>query len=163
MILDDEVFAVIMAIVIIGSVLGVISIIGVSSGERFTAIGLLNEECKIGSYPAQVNIGSNLTLCLYVYNHMDRPIYYKIIYKVGSNNTLPTNTSPSSEPVIDSWKGLLNNNENLTMKVEIPVRIAGNVSSSRVALIFELWIYDIDSGNWIYTGRWVHLYVSLTR
>jgi hypothetical protein len=65
--------------------------------------------------------------------------------------------------VIDSWRGLLNNNENLTMKVEIPVRIVGNVSSSRVALIFELWIYDIDSGNWIYTGRWVHLYVSLTR
>lgn len=160
MLLDEEVFAVVLAVSVVASAVGIALVLGPGGSEAFTAIGLLNSECRIGEYPVKAYNGSTLHLCLFIYNHMGEAIYYRVAYKIAaSQGDMPTNTTPSPRPVIAEWKGVLGDGWNETTRVEVPV--AAPSGSSRVALVFELWVYRQGEG-WVYTGRWVHLYVNVT-
>ncbi|WP_236698214.1 DUF1616 domain-containing protein [Pyrodictium occultum] len=161
LIMDEEVFAVIMAVIVVASVFTAAMILRPRSIEPFTALGLLNEECKIGYYPAEAYPGENLTLCIFVDNHMGEPIYYKVVYKVGNGSTLPSNTTPSPEPPLMEWRGVLGDGGNTTFRVVVPVEPPRGLMGQRAALIFELWVYDPGKGGWVYTGRWNHLYLKL--
>ena len=157
MILDDEVLAVILALVVVGSVFASAEVLRPRVTEPFTALGLLNSELKIGDYPRTIVAGQNITLGIFVDNHMGYPIYYRVLFKVGDNETLPSPDNPSPMPVIRYWEGFLDHGENATFKVNITLYKPG----VKKALIFELWIYDPESGEWRYTGRWNHLYVDI--
>lgn len=156
MILDDEVLAVILALVVVGSVFGVAQIMRPRVTEPFTALGLLNEDLKIGDYPTKIVAGQNITLGIFVHNYMGYPVYYKVVFKIGSNTTLPTNSTESPMPPIKSWSGFLDHDQNATFLINIQVDEPG-----RKALIFELWTYDPETDAWVYTGRWNHLYVDV--
>ncbi|MFZ8794654.1 MAG: hypothetical protein ACO2O2_12335 [Acidilobaceae archaeon] len=106
MLLDDEVFAVLTAVVIVASVLGVAMVVRDElGGERFTAIGLLDENCRMGDYPRYAYLNQTLRLCLYIYNHMGKPVYWRVVYKVGDNTTLPTTNTTSPRPAMAEWRG----------------------------------------------------------
>jgi len=160
-ILSDEVFAVILAIMVIGSIFSVVEVIQPRIIEPFISLGLLNEECKIGDYPREVFIGENLTLCLLLYNYMGYPVIMQVKYKIGTNETLPTNTTPSPQPVIMVFEKLLDHNENITLLIQVPIAVNKSYVGKEIALIFELWIYDVDHGNWVYSGIWDQLYVKV--
>jgi len=157
MILDDEVLAVILALIVVGSVFASAEVMRPRVTEPFTALGLLNSELKIGDYPKTVVVGQNITLGIFVDNHMGYPIYYRVVFKLGDNTTLPTPDNPSPNPPIKSWEGFLDHGENATFKITISVNKPGN----KKALIFELWTYDPVDGEWKYTGRWNHLYIDI--
>lgn len=105
-------------------------------------------------------MGSNITLCIFVSNYLGKPVMYEVIYRVGTNRTLPTNTTPSPEPEIAKWLGILDHEQNKTFLVKVPIMYPREGRVSRIALIFELWIYDVKNDKWVYTGRWVHLYLK---
>ena len=154
---DDEVFAVVMAIIVIGSVFGIAQTLRPAVTERFTALGLLNSECLIGDYPKTVVAGDNVTLCIFVFNYNGTPIYYRVQFKIGDKSTLPTNTTPSSMPVLKYWEGMIDHNQNTTFKVNVSV----NEPGPKKAIIFELWYYIPANDTWVYSGRWTHLYVNV--
>ncbi|MGB9827803.1 DUF1616 domain-containing protein [Thermosphaera chiliense] len=160
MIMDEEVFAVVLAVSIIGAVLGIALILRPENPEPFTAIGLLNQDCKIGEYPSNVLNGSTLDLCIYVFNNLGRTGYFKVVYKIATGETLPSNTTESPAPVLKEWRLVLAHNESWETPVKIPVY--SPTLPSRVALVFELWVHNTGEG-WVYTGRWVHLYVNVTQ
>jgi len=64
-------------------------------------------------------------------------------------------------PTIHVYDKLLDHGENITFYVEVPIKVNESFVGKRIALIFELWIYDIDHGKWVYSGRWGHLYVEV--
>ncbi len=163
MLLDDEVFAVLLAVVIVASTLGIAMVVRDQFvAEPFTAIGLLNENCRIGDYPKYVYPNQTIRLCLYVYNHMGKPVYWKIAYKVGDNKTLPTTNTTSPSPIIAEWRGALNHGFNVTRLVNVSIpELPAN--TTRATLIFELYTYNTVEGRWEYTGRWVHLHVNIRR
>ncbi len=161
-ILDDEVFAVIMALVVVGSVFAVANIVRPEVTEPFTAIGLLNEECVIGDYPKNVFVGQNVSLCIFLHNHMGYPILAQVRFKIGTNDTIPTNTTPSPQPTITNFTFILGHDENITKKISVIIAANESMIGKRIALIFELWQYDTDRDTWVYTGRWTHLYVLLS-
>lgn len=165
MIMDEEVQAVIVALAVVASVFASAMVLRQGTvAEPFDAIGLLDESCKIGYYPTEALVGGNVTLCIFVFNYMGEPEYYKVVYKIGTNETLPTNTTPSPEPVIMEWRLALPHNANTTFLVDVPFTPPdGYAGRDRVALIFELWRYDAGRNEWIYTGKWVHLYVKPVR
>jgi len=156
MIFDDEVLAVVLALIVVGSVFGVAELLRPRVTEPFTALGLLNENLKIGDYPSKVVAGQNITLGIFVDNHMGYPIYYRVVFKVGDNTTLPTNSTESPMPPLKYWEGFLDHDANTTFLIHISVSEVG-----RKALIFELWTYDPEAGEWRYSGRWNHLYVDV--
>lgn len=161
MILDEEVFAVILAITIVASVVGIAQVLRPEVVESFTAIGLLNSECKIGNYPDVAVNGTQLDLCLFIANYMGRPIYYKVTYKLGGKDLLPTNSTPSPMEPVTNWFGVLGNRDNVTIPIRVPIVVYTQIPRD-IALIFELWLYDTGLGNWTYSGRWVHLYINVT-
>lgn len=159
--LDEEVFAVILAITIIGSVIGIAQVLRPEVAvEPFTALGLLNSECRIGDYPDRVFPNQNLTLCIFVFNHMGYPILAQVRYKIGDRESLPTNTTPSPRDVIKIFEFLIDSGENVTRRIEVPIAI---MEADEATLIFELWLYDIDRMEWVYSGRWNHLHVKVVR
>lgn len=183
-ILNDEVFAVIMAIIVVGSVFSAayiyrlqfyvtysISDEGIKAlnikitempTESFTAIGLLNEECKIGEYPSIVFLNENLTLCIYVANYLGYPALLQVRYKIVYNlSDLPTNTSPSRAPVLRYINFILPNKEDYTTKISIPIAANPSYIGRNITLVFELWQFEPHNMSWIYSGRWVHLHVEL--
>ncbi len=163
MLLDDEVFAVLTAIVIIASVLGIAFIIRDEiPGEPFTAIGLLNEDCRIGDYPKYAYPNQTLNLCLYIYNHMGKPVYWKVVFKLGDNTSLPTVNTTSPKPAILEWRGVLDHGFNITRKVKVTIP-STPLNITRATLIFELYTYNTLEGKWEYTGRWVHLHINIKR
>lgn len=157
MILDDEVFAVILALIVVGSVFASAQVLRPRVTEPFTAIGLLNSELKIGDYPKTIVAGYNVTLGLFIDNHMGYPIYYRVYFKIGDNTTLPTANKSSPLKPVKYWEGFLDHGQNATFKIVVSVPEPGH----RKALIFELWIYDPVNRTWVYTGRWNHLYVDV--
>lgn len=160
-VLDDEVFAVVMAMITVASVLAAFQLLRPSAAEPFTAIGILNERCLIGDYPSKAVVGVPVGLCVYVYNGMGRPIYYKVVFKLASNASLPTSEAPSSGEVLGALRGVLGDGGNATRPVSISIGNAAGPSGGRAALVFELWIYDASAGSWVYSGRWAHLYLDL--
>ncbi len=161
MILDREVFAVILAIITVASIVAVTQMMRPDVVEPFTAIGLLNPQCLIGDYPRRVVLNQRIDLCVFISNYEGRPIYYKVVFKVGTNKTIPSNSTQSPEPPLTEWRGVLAHGENVTFIASVAVPKWFN--GSRAALIFELWIYDTTVGGWRYTGRWTHLYVDVVK
>lgn len=159
--LDEEVFAVIIAISVVGSTIAIALVLRPDIVEPFQALGLLNENLVIGDYPKFVYPMQNLTLGIFVYNHRPYPILVQIRYKIGNSTNLPTNTTPSSSPTIKVFEFLVDVKKNVTQRIDIPIIV--DRSSSKVALIFELWMYDTDKREWVYTGIWNHHYVDVLR
>lgn len=153
-------FAVVIAITIVGSAIGVAQIVRPDIVEPFTALGLLNPELKIGDYPKHIYPGQNITLGIFIYNHRPYPILAQIRYKIGTNNTIPTSTAPSPEPTIKVFEFLVGVKENITQRIVVSIPMSIPISG-KAALIFELWVYDIDRNEWVYTGIWNHLYVEV--
>ncbi len=161
MILDEEVLAVLLAIITVASVIAAAQLLRPGVTEPFTALGLLNSQCKIGDYPKRVVLGQRVDLCIFVSNYEGRPIYYKVVYRVGTNRTIPSNSTPSPEPPLAEWRGVLAHGGNTTFTVSVSVPQWFN--GSRAALIFELWVYNTTAWEWRYTGRWTHLYVDVVK
>ena len=159
MLLDEEVFAVILALSIIASALGIALTLRPENPEPFTALGLLNEECKIGRYPTVAVNGSSIRLCISIANHLGHPAYFKVVYKLATAETLPNSTTPSPEQVVMEWRAVLSNGEEMVTPITVPVYTLRN--EFRIALVFELWIYDTTRGGWSYTGRWNHHYINV--
>jgi len=161
-VLDDEVFAVIMAITIVGSALGIAQLLRPEVAEPFTALGLLNQDCVIGDYPEYVFAGGEVELCVFVGNHMGYPLLARVVYKLGTKDDLPTNTTPSNRKPLRSFTVLVPHGGNETFRVRLPIP-EDAPEADRVAIIVELWLYDPERGAWTYSGRWNHLYVRVVR
>lgn len=154
--LDEEVFAVILAITIVSSVLSIAMILP-KSIEGFAAIGLLSEEGKIGDYPREVFVGEEVKLNLFVANYMGYSSLFMILGKVGYGR-VPTNETPLEAPPIVTRYVVLCNKCNVT----IPVEVVFNEPWINQTLVFELYRYDTSENKWNYTGLYVFLRLNIT-
>ncbi|MEM4452082.1 MAG: DUF1616 domain-containing protein [Thermosphaera sp.] len=157
MILDEEVFAVILAMTIVGSAIGVALAIP-RMDEPFTALGLLNEEGKIGEYPSTVFVGQEVKLNLFIYNHLGYTALFKYQVKEGDGE-IPNEKSPlTGKKVLNEGFIILPHKENKT----IPLTIVFRNPKLNQTLVCELYYYNPDSGLWEYTGRYVFLRLNVT-
>ncbi len=164
MIGSREVQGVLLAIITVASLLSATIMVKGVHHDEYDSIGLLNSKCKVGTYPSSVVAGSSLDLCIYLENHRNMASYYLLVYKIADNKTLPSNDKPSPEKPLKDWRIILAPFQNTTLKVTIPVvNTTTGSGTGKIALVFELWRYDADNNTWVYTGRWVHLYVKPAR
>ena len=156
LILDEEVWAVILAIIVVGGVFAVSQ--AYLSGrvvEPFSELGLLGRNMKIGDYPRNLIVGDNATFYVYVGNHMGRPMYYVVEVKLGNRSTA---IDPSPLEPIYVYERILMHNETWIFRVDLPVERAG----LNQRIIVELWIYNESIGELQYHGRWTQLWINVT-
>lgn len=156
MIISEEVWAVILAIVVVGSVFAVSqAYLSNRVVEPFSELALLGENMKIGDYPTNLVAGDNATFYVYVGNHMGRPMYYLVGVKLGDNST-PINPAPI-KPVM-TFERVLLNNETWIFRVDLPIESPG----INKRIIVELWIYNESINALQYHERWTQLWINVT-
>ncbi|MEM1986571.1 MAG: DUF1616 domain-containing protein [Nitrososphaeria archaeon] len=94
-IFDEEVLAVLAAIIIVASVFAVVQAINAGRVvEPFSELGLLGPYQKIGDYPREVVAGSQFLLHSYVGNHEGKTMFYRVLVKVGNRTSVINETMP---------------------------------------------------------------------
>ncbi len=158
-IMDEEVAAVVLALVIVASVFAVAYVVNKSRvAEPFSAIGLLGPNKKIGNYPTHVHPGEKFLLWVYVFNYEGHAMLYRVYIKLGNRTTLVNSTISANAPIMDYFDICLTHNESALVPVYLSINKTGSYK-----LIFELWAYSPKTGEFKYLGLWNHLYINVTR
>lgn len=159
MIIDPEVLAVILALIVVIGVFAVAQVyVSGRVVEPFSEIGLLGPKMKIGDYPTEVVVGEKIKLYIYLGNHMGYPVWYVVFLKIGDRLTFVNETIPANVEPVWSYEILLDHNSNVT----IPITLSLNKTGTNVRVIFELWTIN-ENGELAYHNRWVHLWVNVTK
>lgn len=157
--IDDEVKAVILAVIIVGGVFAISQ--AALSGrviEPFSELGLLGPKMKIGDYPKIVLTNETINLYLYIGNHEGRVMYYIIYAKLGNRSTIINENVSAAAPILAAYEAILPHGANTT----IPVSLRITEPRTNARLIFEMWIYDREIGQFKYHGRWTQLWLNVT-
>ncbi len=156
MIIDEEVWAVVLAITVVIAVFAASQILLAGRVvEPFSELGLLGENMKIGDYPTDLVVGDEAFFYVYVGNHMGRPMYYKVLVKIGD---VETAIDPAPVPPIYTFEKILMHNDTWIFPVSIPM----NEPAVNLRLIVELWIYNQSIGDFQYHKRWTQLWINVT-
>ena len=136
---DEEVLAVVLAILVVVCVFAVAQVFFAGRVvEPFSELGILGPYMKIGDYPREVRVGEKFKLYVYVGNHMGRVMYYIVYIKLG-NQSVPLNfTYPYPAPVIARFERILMHNESWIF----PIYLVMNKTGINYRIVFELWIYN---------------------
>ena len=158
--MDEEVFAVLLAIVVVASVFALAQMLTAGRVvEPFSELGLLGPRAKIGDYPRELVTGERFRLYIYVGNHEGRSTYYRLLVKLGNSTTFVNSTVPADAPVVKTFELILPHNSTRL----IPLEMSINETGVNFKLIVEMWVYDPEVGGFRYHGRWVHLWLNVTK
>jgi len=126
--------------------------------EPFSELGLLGPNMKLGDYPREVEAGEPMDLYLYLGNHEGGVQYYRVEAKVGSREINVSDTEPYPGRLIYSYERVLLDGANHTA----PVSLALEEPGVNRRLVFEMHMYDEESGGFVYDGNWVQLWLNVT-
>ncbi|MEM2739200.1 MAG: DUF1616 domain-containing protein, partial [Candidatus Bathyarchaeia archaeon] len=155
-ILDEEVLAVLAAILVVSAVFAVAYTISYGRVvEPFSELGILGSKGKIGDYPREVLVGQPFQLNVYVGNHEGRAMFYKILVKhvAGSNASPPIAVDPILEVRV-----ILQHNSSRTTQIWITLY----EPTARSRLVFEMWIFNESIGGFSYKGIWNQLWLNVS-
>ena len=156
MLISGEVWAVILAIVLVGVVFAISQAVWAKRViEPFSELGVLGPHMKIGDYPSEVVAGDTLKLYIYVGNHMGKPMLYTVLIKL-CNKTTPVDPAPV-EPMMSFTHALLNNGTWI-----FPISVTLTDVGLNWRLVFELWAYNPDTDRVEYLGLSCWLWINVT-
>jgi hypothetical protein len=157
---NEEVLAVITAILIIATIFAAVQIINSERViEPFSALGLLNKNAKIGDYPREVIAGKPFQLNVYIENHEGKTMYYKILVKLGNKTSIINETTPLNAQPILELRTVLPHNKSIL----IPVNITIYQPMTNLRLVFEMWIFNETKQVFTYYHRWNQLWLNVTK
>jgi uncharacterized membrane protein len=126
--------------------------------EAFSELGLLGPTQQISGYPSSVVVNQTFNLYLYVGNHEGHLMYYDILAKVGSNDSVVNDTAPLPVAPFADYRVVLADNQTLTE----PLVLSVNRTGTNLKLVFEMWSFDSSAGSFTYHGRWNLLLLNVT-
>jgi uncharacterized membrane protein len=126
--------------------------------EPFSELGILGPNGKIGDYPHEVEIGQNFKLYIYIGNYEGRCQYYRVLVKLGDQNSNISDTKPLDSLVIANRDYLLPNESNITSPITLSIQRAG----LNQRLVFELYRYDTVTNSFLYHERWAQIWMNVT-
>ncbi len=154
MLLDDEVRAVLAAILVVAVVFAVAQYISAGKvAEPFSELGLLGRNKKLADYPSNLTVGERALVYIYVGNHMGYPMFYEVEAKLGNKSSKVNSSSIS--PFWHHYLILEYNKSKI-----IPLTFSLNKTGT-YKLIVELWAYNETSRGFRYDGRWTQLWVNV--
>jgi uncharacterized membrane protein len=156
--LDRETATLALAVVTILAVFVAISPLLPTTGEKFSELGVLGPDQKIGGYPTSLAVGQHFLLYTYVGNHEGGPGYYQVLVKAGNQSTTVSNSTSADAPLILTHFLVLSDNSSTTFPVTLSMPHAGLDQR----LIFELWMFNSTTTQFTYTGLWAQLWINVT-
>jgi uncharacterized membrane protein len=126
--------------------------------KPFSELGILGPNKTLSDYPRNVVTGQNFTLYIYLANHEGEVTYYRVLAKVGNENSTVSDSSPMNAAILNSWDFIIMNGYNTT----IPVKLAILTQGQNQRIVFELYKYDSSSNSFTYYNRWTQIWVNVT-
>ena len=158
-VIDEEVTAVVLAVItVIAAIVGVGTFLPSRTSERFSELGVLGPNMKIGDYPRELVTGENFTLYVYVGNHEGHVMYYRVLIKLGNETDSISEDEPVNAEVLLSRDFILKSGGNYTK----PVTLSIDKPGINQRLVFELWAYEPGSRMFKYHSRWCQLWLNVT-
>jgi uncharacterized membrane protein len=158
-VLDDEVLAVLTAIVLVSSIVAGVQVLYAGRVvEPFSELAILGPEGKISNYPKEVVAGSPFTLVVYVGDHEGRAVYYKVLVKLGDGSSIVNEITPLMAEPIAELRAVLSHNFSTTLPINLTICEPG----TRLKLVFELWTFDEATREFRYRGIWNQLWLNVT-
>lgn len=156
--IDDKVKAIVLALIVILGIFTVSqALVAGRVAEPFSELGLLGPKMKIGDYPKTVLVNETFRLYLYLENHEGHIMYYTVYVKLGNNSTFINETQSSNAPIISTYEAILLNGQNTTMPIDLSI----STPTVNARLILEMW--DFNSTGLKYHGRWLQLWMNITK
>jgi len=157
--IDDQVKGVLLAVIILlGLMASAQYYYSHTTSEPFPELGLLGPNEKIADYPTSVVTGQNFTLYLYVGNHEGHVEYYNVLVKLGTNESVISNSTGMNAPVYRIYRMILGNNQTYLKPITLSLPSPG----VDVRVVFELWQYNVTTSTFDYTGVANWIYVNVT-
>ncbi|MEM3680023.1 MAG: DUF1616 domain-containing protein [Metallosphaera sp.] len=157
-IFDEEVLAVLAAIIIVSAVFAGIQFFNAERVvEPFSEIGILGPNGKIADYPREVIAGTPFKLYVYIGNYEGKTMFYKVLVKVGDKNSTVNETTPLEAKPLIVLPIILTPNSSET----IPLNITLNKPGTNVKLVFEMWVFNETSKSFVYYGKWNQLWLNV--
>lgn len=156
--MDRETATLALAVVTILAVFVAISPLLPATGEKFSELGVLGPDQKIGGYPTSLPVGQHFLLYTYVGNHEGRPSYYQVLVKAGNQSTTISNSTSADAPAILTRFLVLSDNSSTTFPVTLSMPNAG----LNQRLIFELWMFNTTTTQFTYTGLFNQIWINVT-
>jgi len=160
LILDEEVTAVVMAIVM---VVGVFTLSQTVFADRvvgpFSELAVLGPNLKIGDYPKEIVAGEEYVLYLYLGSHEGQVMYYRVLMKLGDRGNVINETHPLETEALASFDVVLQHGDNST----IPIIVRLDEPGLDRRLVFEMHTYDSGVGEFVYHQRFCQLWFNVTR
>ena len=158
--IDEEVLAVLLSIVVvIGVLLASQIFIAGKVVNPFSEIAILGPEMKLAGYPKQLTAGEPFTLHVYIGNHEGKTMNYSVLVKLGNESTPVNSTHPLQASLITSFNRILIHGENATEPLTLRIDRPG----LNQRLVFELWRCDESPGTLEYYGRFLQLWMNVTK
>jgi uncharacterized membrane protein len=157
---DEEVTAVVLALLL---VVGVFAVAQPYFANRvvdaFSELAVLGSNGKIGDYPKSLVVGERFSLFIYVGNHEGCSVYYRVYVKLGERSSLiSANVSLAVAPMAE-YDVILQDNQTWLQPVALQIDSPG----ANYRLVFELWRYHPEERVFVYEGKWVQLWLNVTR
>ena len=159
MLIDEQVLAVVLTIILVAAGIAVFQIFPIGrTVEPFSELAVLGPGMKIADYPKEIVAGESFMLYLYVRNYEGKVMYYDVRVKLGNRSTHVNETEPMNVPVMARYEVVLLDGDNFTWPVTLSIDEAG----VNYRLVFEMWVYDEGSDGFRYHGRWCQLWLNVT-
>jgi uncharacterized membrane protein len=149
-----QISALILGAIIIISLIAITVAYLPSTKEQFSELGILGPNMKLGDYPKETVAGETINLNGYVGNHMDQPMYYTFLIKLGDNTTT---VNPAQTSTIQQHQKIILDNQTWTFPINLTLTEIGQDQR----IIFELWIYNQTINQNQYHERWGQIWVNV--
>ena len=153
---DRNVYAIsIMLALAVVTPLLIYSYISVRKTDESISLSVLDQWKKAENYPKLLVIGQNSTcrLWLLVENNMEKNVSCKVLLKITST---PISTLPVSTEANESYEMIIDSGKNWEKPINITIDKPGFFH-----LIFELWVYDKETGKFEFSNKYIVLNVEV--
>src|SRR5712692_2773588 len=139
-------------------VVGVVAPLLPTREERFSELGILGPNMKVGGYPRSTPVNQSFLLYGFVANHEGIVENYQLMVKLGNQSTLVTNATYAVATLLTTYWHILSENATWLFPMNLTIGHAG----VNMRVIFELWSYNVSTSSFAYTGLWNQVWMNVT-
>ncbi len=157
--MDEDVKLVALAIIVSMMFITIYPILSANKVvEPFSELAILGPNGKLGDYPKNIIVGNSFKLFIYVGNQEENAQYYEVRAKLDDKSMNTSASKPLNTSVIAYYDFVLPKGGNETIPVSLSIPRTGQ----NLRLVFELWRFSPEAGDFIYDQRWNQLWMNVT-
>ena len=123
----------------------------------YIAFGILNSE-KSAEFQKECTVGENVSLCIFIGNHLNRQIDFRLEILKGDNRTYLALNQPSNGSSYLNFTSHISNGFNWISNL---INVSFSKPGINRLIIAELWVVKTDFMEYFYNSLYLRLNVTL--